>query len=491
MYNKTVVLLASAMLALAAQGANDAATQPANVAYDTKVVPAFEAASGTGDSGVARGQSQVCTTDPAQGVKYPKALSEKPLYGSLTCRPTPDASQCAVFAFFLDESAGTGKGYDRLYFDFKGNGDLTNVQPVGLRKGPAPENVNWGGEAVYFEPVKVEFDIGEGLGKVAEDLSTRLVSYGGGRWVLSFIADVRHAEIRLGRRGYTALLAQTDTITGRFDGTGTGLFLKEAGARGDIARWWGADSINQMRCEDGTWYSFSATAKGDKLIVHTYRGELGVLVVGPGGRDVNRLGRPPDRKGQGTDTAPVASSAPARPVITFQGSVKSKDTQLAVGTFAGGSGWPEGVERMTLPEGDYTANLLGVQIGRLSIELSHNYHADGKPFGSDHIVYGMKVRKDKPFILDFSDKPEVIWPSPAKGAIVRPGETVRIMAVLIDPKLDVMIRQLDDTSQKVKKTVTFGDRESQIIERNKSLDPMITIADSSGKQVASGVMPFG
>ena len=171
-----------------------------------------------------------------------------------------------------------------------------------------------------------------------------------------------------------------------------------------------------------------------------------------------------------------------------------KSRQLAIGTFAGGVDWPKGVERMTLPEGDYTPNFLGVQMGRLFIELSNNYHADGKPrrpFDLDSVVYGMKVRKDQPYVLDFSNKPEVIWPSPARDAVAHPGEEVMIKAVLIDPKLDVMIRRFDDTSQKVKQKVSFADGDTREIERNKSLDPTVTITDSAGKQVASGVMPFG
>jgi hypothetical protein len=52
-------------------------------------------------------------------LKEPKAISRHPLYGQLGDAPDD-------YAFRLDESKGTGKGYDRLIVDLNRNGDLTD-----------------------------------------------------------------------------------------------------------------------------------------------------------------------------------------------------------------------------------------------------------------------------------------------------------------------------------------------------------------------------
>ena len=74
-----------------------------------------------------------------------KAVSAHPLYGE--CAGDRDG---AAFLFRLDESKGTGKGYDRLIVDMNRNGDLTDDPVVeravlpGERKGTAPDQQLWG-----------------------------------------------------------------------------------------------------------------------------------------------------------------------------------------------------------------------------------------------------------------------------------------------------------------------------------------------------------
>ncbi len=104
----------------------------------------------------------------------------------------------------------------------------------------------------------------------------------------------------------------------------------------------------------------------------------------------------------------------------------------------------------------------------------------------------MQIGKDKPFVLDFSNKPDVMFASPAKESVYKPGDEVEVKAVLIDPVLDIMIRGLTDTRQKVKED-RQGDPAGKkgTSEQDKSLDPVVTITDSAGKNVAEGTMPFG
>ena len=60
--------------------------------------------------------------------------------------------------------------------------------------------------------------------------------------------------------------------------------------------------------------------------------------------------------------------------------------------------------------------------------------------------------------------------------------------MLVDPKLDMMIRNLDDTTRKQSKG---PDGQPLGYERQLSLDPKVTITRANGDKVAEGVMPFG
>ena len=171
----------------------------------------------------------------------------------------------------------------------------------------------------------------------------------------------------------------------------------------------------------GRFYTFSASPTGDELTVHPYRGELGTFEVGPGGRAVDE--------------------------VTVSGSLEGEERAVAVaGEVVGGS--PKAARSCQLPVGDYRANYITMQYGRLRIGASHNYHADGKPMGwrTREPVYAFAIRKDKPFVLDFSNKPDVMFASPGKDQQVKLGELLEVKAVLIDPKLDMMIRRLDQTT---------------------------------------------
>ena len=72
------------------------------------------------------------------------------------------------------------------------------------------------------------------------------------------------------------------------------------------------------------------------------------------------------------------------------------------------------------------------------------------------------------------------------------GQEIKFAAVLIDPKLDIMIRRLNDTSVKVDRE--YKDRDGKVIQTvkaYKSLDPKVVITRADGEVVAEGVMPFG
>ncbi len=131
--------------------------------------------------------------------------------------------------------------------------------------------------------------------------------------------------------------------------------------------------------------------------------------------------------------------------------------------------------------GDYFPNYINVQFGRLGIGISYNYHSEGKPFGRHRSprVYGLTIRKDQPYVLDFSNQPTVMFASPSREQGFKPGDTVEVKAVLVDPKLDFMIRRL------------YGPAEDGSKGDALSLDPKVLITRADGEKVAEGVMPFG
>ncbi|MBN2315742.1 MAG: hypothetical protein JXM79_17570 [Sedimentisphaerales bacterium] len=64
--------------------------------------------------------------------------------------------------------------------------------------------------------------------------------------------------------------------------------------------------------------------------------------------------------------------------------------------------------------------------------------------------------------------------------------------MLVDPKLDIMIRGLDDTSVKVdKENKDATGKVYRTVKRDKSLDPKVVITRADGQVVAEGVLPFG
>jgi hypothetical protein len=176
------------------------------------------------------------------------------------------------------------------------------------------------------------------------------------------------------------------------------------------------------------------------------------------------------------------------------GSLESRDTVLAVGTSsddAPGSLAP--VAECQLPVGDYIPDYVTVQLGRLQLSISQNYHSDGQRQDIDRDAwrYGIKIRKDEPFVWDFTTPPEVMFASPAKDQTYTRGDEVSVMAVLTDPQLTIMIRGLIDTERKETKTIDLGGGRTASYDSYASLDPTVVITNSGGQQVAQGVMPFG
>ena len=227
--------------------------------------------------------------------------------------------------------------------------------------------------------------------------------------------------------------------------------------------WWGSWSLHSYHKIDDNFFEFMLIEEGNKIAARPYKGQLGTIKVGKGGRDLERVEFNGSVRQQGSATAPI-------------GTIKDY--------------WTGPVAECRIPVGDYTPYIMDVTYDNLSITISNNYHtnAQGQSRGKKEIVYGMQVRKDKPYVLDFSNKLMVVFdePSMRKTSFSR-GQEVKFAAVLVDPELDIMIRRLNDTLVQVEKESSSGRKYT----RSKSLDPKVVITRADGEVIAEGVMPFG
>ena len=425
----------------------------------------------TVDRGFVRGQSGDVSEEPDQTMgAYPGFRSEHPLYGSVRFAREHDIKGSGVlYHFAVDESEGTGGGYDRLYLDLNrdlrlGEDDLLTPHP----DPPAGGRLTYSSIAtqIFFRCVSIPFRTDSG-GEISCEILPRLAIYEEGYKSLCFVATkAREGRIDIAGQSYRAVLGHDYRVGGRYDLRDTALYLISPDDRNGRGQdWWGGDRLRAMHKIKDRYYHFSATPEGDRLFVHPYAGELGTFEVGCGSREIDKL--------------------------AARGSFLSRDSAVAVGRT--GENRPEPSRNCRLPVGDYRPSYLTVDFGRLRIGLSYNYHSDGKARERDDRppVYGIAIRADKPYVLDFSNPPEVMFASPADGARVRAGEELEVKAVLTDPQLDIMIRGLDDTTRKMKREQDMPEGRTISYEIDFSLDPRVLVTRLDGEMVADGLMPFG
>jgi hypothetical protein len=218
---------------------------------------------------------------------------------------------------------------------------------------------------------------------------------------------------------------------------------------------------------DGRWYSFSTTPAGDELKYGPYRGDMGVLEVGPGGRAITKLG--------------------------VAGVLTSKDGYVTLGEYSSLAPPQEFPRRHEIPVGDYTPMTLSIQYDRLRFNMRMLTDRDRGPGreAAKPAEPSIKIRKDKPVVLEFSGKPEVVFLNPAKGQSIRPGQETLIRALLTEPFQGVVITGIYDVTRKTGERKYRIDGQDVVIPQYVRLDPTIVIKNSKGEKVAEGTMPFG
>ena len=372
------------------------------------------------------GQYVKCGAEPNERVqRYPPFESSKPLYGSLVVGTQPgrrDSGLCYPFA--VDESAGTGQGYDRLYFDNNRNGDLTDDGYKAPRR-DIPHMDRFESPSlkanVCFDFLRIQLTADDDPERRLE-VMPRLLVYKddpSGRYVFFITTKAYEGLIQVGAEKFKAFLGHNGDIAGWFDHPRTALHILPADnpARGRPA-WRGGMQLSSTHRRGGMYYRFAATPAGDKLFVRPYQGPLGTFEIGSGGRKVG-------------DAAIV-------------GSLGSRDTTIALSAEL--TVLPiQPVRTCRLPVGDYYPEFLTVTYGRLQFVVLRNSHADGQPRAyarSEPQVFPIEIREDKPFVLDFSSKPQVLFALPVKSHRVCLGDELTVKAVLTDPALDIMFRSI-------------------------------------------------
>jgi hypothetical protein len=456
-----------------------------------------------------------CSIEPDKAVKtYPKLKSKEPLYGKFVFDRERFGGKSIEYHFVLDESGETPKGekknkvgpsdkpagaiekpeaakqpeitepnlsnYDRLYFDLNRDLDLTNDPVLMPMKGPPSFEDIYAGdkEKQVFDFLKIDIDYGAEIGVQPFQLLPLFTIFENQEHKkypsMSFAATTaRQGRIKIGKQEYHVVLTQPYVnITGRFNRMENLLYIKPVDSNDTPEKhgFYKTGYLGAARQADGVLYTFSATPLGDKLTVKRYCGEYGVLRVVPGRPDLKKL--------------------------SIEGILCSDKMQFNFGHLLGKKGDnPDARSEYQVPVGDYYPYWLTIHFGRLRMEFTDNTLADGRRRDANHPKNRfIKIRKDKPFVLDFSNKPEVLFANPAKDTTLKLGDLIHIEAALIDPVCDIVFWEMDDTSRMEKEILKYDDgtgMKEHTEEKPLSLAPLVTITDSAGKKIAEGAMPFG
>lgn len=395
------------------------------------------------------GQQTSCNNRPVRGVKYPDYKSDSPLYGTTHISGRTAGSRTRnSYYFVIDESGGTGKGYDRLYIDLNGNQDLTDETPLSRQVNPpnaALMNSQSITQQVCFETFKMAFDYSE-AGEHNIEIMSRLVVHGKQAFLGLIPTQIHKGQIEIDGLKYEAVLGSRYSVGGPFDQGSNFLFLLSKDNPQNPVNWSGGETLDAMQFINGKYYGFGATPIGDKLFVRPHEGALGEFKISAGERDVEKA--------------------------SIQGTLRTAKHTVPIGEIKNSRLSP--AESCRIPEGDYILGYLSATFDNVTCMVLENRHVDAQPNvrSSQKRVYDIKIRKDKPYVFEFSDKPDIIFTTPSTVHRIEAGRTLQIKAVLVDPGLNVMFRVLRDTN-------------------GKTLEPKVVITRANGEKVAEGTMPFG
>ena len=245
-----------------------------------------------------------CTEKVPPSLKgKPKFVSQHPMFGTLLFTSDPNRSDIASSMIFaLDESNGTGKGYDALYLDIDGTRDLSNARKsTGELAPPVPKELQ--AEADHFgyfttaflSAAKLPYNklfprsgnsnavlLDIGLGRTGDQwalfASTRGLWQGEvetNRGKIPFrLMDLNRNGRYDERRGQPDMLvSHGDTVF--FDWTGSGKFEVNE----DAPPFAIGCELLPINLISGQFYILTPSASGDQLQVTDYAGPMVKLIV--------------------------------------------------------------------------------------------------------------------------------------------------------------------------------------------------------------------
>jgi hypothetical protein len=388
--------------------------------------------------------------EPSKEVKaYPEFKSEKPFYGKTTFDESVVRYGIGIdYCFTLDESGGTGTGYDRLYFDVNHDLDLTNdgvLSPMENLPVQSARMSQPNSKDVTFE--YLEFALDRGPAKLPVPLKViPQLKMGSEHPMVSFtLPTVRRGWIRIGSQVFEAVLSQSTTITGSYASPTTRLKIDHRHPILYLLCW--------RHYVDGTFYILSSTPSGDKLTVTPYTGPFGVLEVGTEDRNVK----------EGKVEA---------------GLLVSEDAVIDVGKCPRVDGKPR------IPVGDYSRWDLNLRLGDLSFRLGTLANFEETP--SDPPKFPIRIRQDKPCVINLSSKPKIVFRQPDAGERFKVGSEIRVVTHIHDPVMDASLTKLLDTRREIRQ-----DRNAIeiLLDVDQRIDPTVEFTNSSGEHVAWGEIP--
>jgi hypothetical protein len=188
--------------------------------------------------------------------------------------------------------------------------------------------------------------------------------------------------------------------------------------RGSVAlpSWLGSERLRALHQIGDQFWRLSTTPSGSQLIVEPYAGGLGTIEIG-------LAGQPPQS-------------------ATFDGSLFARDKAVAVGE-PGQSGACRGVRTWKVPAGDYAPRTLSIYCGSSIFWIAGDDSSGAMSARRGTAsAYPWRIRENEIFTLEFADKPEILFASPPEGARLRPGAELKVVPVVVDPKLNARIQGL-------------------------------------------------
>jgi hypothetical protein len=392
---------------------------------------------------------------PADVTSYPAFTSAEPLFGEIRFpldrgRDGHETYRLCLVA--LDESKGTGTGYDTLYLDVNGNRDLADDKPSTPVASP-PQAEHAPPRSVFLSDVSLPAEKDAGVASVALSPCIYGSAEPGKVGVTFFPAQARRGNVRIAGRKYEVRLS-TASVTGRYDTSLTKFVLYRPQTR-PIVSWPGvygpqaeekiSGPPSKMWYIRDRWWKLKTNAAGDRVSVEEYKGPTGIL----------RAGKPGEQ-------------------YEMKGYLMSRGTELAVVEPGSKS---EASYRMTaqqrLPVGDYAIEHMAFQVRDWHVEVDRDYPPYDREGGDARAdEYFIRIRERETFDLEPPRSVSIRIVSPEASEVHRPGDKVAVRGGLVDSELGIIVTYLTTAPPSMLPTSTMPTISS------------VRLVDASGKVIA-------